>query len=136
MLVVRNVLNKLGWIDFFFFFFKLYEMLQKLRRLKSTRKLLVDEQVTMFLYIISHHLKKWVIKYHFKIWKIISKSFHNVLNAVMHLQGVLFKKPKPILVNFRDPKWKWFKVNWLLKNCGSVKENYNKWFPQLHSPLS
>ncbi|MFQ6635075.1 hypothetical protein Gotur_011066, partial [Gossypium turneri] len=38
-------------------FFKQCEMLQTLGRLKSSRNMLVDEQVTMFLHIISHHLK-------------------------------------------------------------------------------
>ncbi|MFQ6642880.1 hypothetical protein Gotur_017416 [Gossypium turneri] len=38
-------------------FSKLCEMLQTLRGLKSSRNMLVDEQVAMFLHIISHHLK-------------------------------------------------------------------------------
>ncbi|MBA0822281.1 hypothetical protein Goarm_019091, partial [Gossypium armourianum] len=41
--------------------------------------------------------------------KIVSGSFHNVLNGVIHLQDVLFKKPEPIPVNSTDTRWKWFK---------------------------
>ncbi|MFQ6653545.1 hypothetical protein Gotur_024889 [Gossypium turneri] len=55
-------------------FFKLCEMLQTLGGLKSSRNMFVDEQVTMFLHIISHHLKNQVIKHHFnRSGEIVSK---------------------------------------------------------------
>ncbi|MFQ6656916.1 hypothetical protein Gotur_026816 [Gossypium turneri] len=38
-------------------FFKFCEMLESIEGLKSSRNMLVDEQVAMFLHIISHHLK-------------------------------------------------------------------------------
>ena len=92
-------------------FFKLCEMLENIGGLKSTRNMLVDEQVTMFLHIIAHHLKNRVIKHHFnRSEETVSRSFHNVLKAVMHLQGKLFKNPEPIPGNSTDPRWKWFKV--------------------------
>ncbi|PPD67668.1 hypothetical protein GOBAR_DD35455 [Gossypium barbadense] len=47
-------------------FFKLCEMLESIGGLKSSRFMLVDEQVGMFLHIISHHLKNRVIKHHFR----------------------------------------------------------------------
>ncbi|MFQ6662251.1 hypothetical protein Gotur_030121 [Gossypium turneri] len=85
-------------------------MLQTLGGLKSSRDMLVDEQVTIFLLIISHHLKNRVIKHHFnKSGETVSRSFHNVLNAVILLQDVLFKKAEPITTNSIDPRWKWFK---------------------------
>ena len=91
-------------------FFKLCEMLQTLGGLKSSRNMLVDEQVTMFLHIISHHLKNRVIKHHFnRSGETVSRSFHNVLNAVIRLQDVLFKKPEPITADSFDTRWKWFK---------------------------
>ncbi|KAK5776625.1 hypothetical protein PVK06_044585 [Gossypium arboreum] len=91
-------------------FFKLCEMLQTLGELKSSRNMLVDEQVAMFLHIISHHLKNRVIKHHFnRSGETVSRSFHNVLNAVILLQDVLFKKAEPITANSTDPRWKWFK---------------------------
>ncbi|MFQ6657024.1 hypothetical protein Gotur_026874 [Gossypium turneri] len=56
------------------------------RGLKSSRNMFVDEQVTMFLHIISHHLKNRVIKHHFnRSEKTVSRSFHSVLNAVIRL---------------------------------------------------
>ncbi|MFQ6650493.1 hypothetical protein Gotur_022410, partial [Gossypium turneri] len=80
------------------------------RGLKSSRNMLVDEQVAMFLHIISHHLKNRVIKHHFnRSEETVSRSFHSVLNAVIHLQDVLFKKAKPITANSSNPRWKWFK---------------------------
>ncbi|KAG8499127.1 hypothetical protein CXB51_005587 [Gossypium anomalum] len=85
-------------------------MLQILGELKPSRNMLVDEQVAMFLHIISHHLKNQVIKHHFnRSGETVSRSFHNVLNAVIHLQDVLFKKAKPITANSTDLRWKWFK---------------------------
>ncbi|MBA0772154.1 hypothetical protein Gotri_007575, partial [Gossypium trilobum] len=41
--------------------------------------------------------------------KTVSKSFHNVLNVIIRLQDVLFKKIKPITANSTYPRWKWFK---------------------------
>ncbi|KAK5839670.1 hypothetical protein PVK06_008496 [Gossypium arboreum] len=97
-------------------------MLQTLGELKSSRNMLVDEQVAMFLHIISYHLKNRVIKHHFnRSGETVSRSFHNVLNAVIHLQDVLFKKAEPITANSTDPRWKWF------KNClGALDGTYIK----------
>ncbi|KAK5818895.1 hypothetical protein PVK06_023845 [Gossypium arboreum] len=91
-------------------FFKLCEMLQTLGGLKSSRNMLVDVQVAIFLHIISHHLKNRVIKHHYRSGETVSRSFHYVLNAVIRLQDVLFKKAEPITANSTDPRWKWFKV--------------------------
>ncbi|PPE01883.1 hypothetical protein GOBAR_DD01088 [Gossypium barbadense] len=46
-------------------FFKLCDMLESIGGLKLSRFMFVDEQVAMFLHIISHHLKNRVIKHHF-----------------------------------------------------------------------
>ncbi|KAH1056883.1 hypothetical protein J1N35_034948 [Gossypium stocksii] len=85
-------------------------MVQTLGGLKSSRNMLVDEQVAMFLHIISHHLKNQVIKHHFnRSEETVSISFHNVLDALIRLQDVLFKKAEPITANSTVPRWKWFK---------------------------
>ncbi|MFQ6670591.1 hypothetical protein Gotur_035448 [Gossypium turneri] len=82
-------------------------MLQTLRGLKSLRNILVDEQVAMFLHIISHHFKNRVIKHHFnRSGKTVSRSFYNVLNVAICLQDVLFKKIEPITTNSANPRWK------------------------------
>ncbi|XP_052481340.1 uncharacterized protein LOC128035544 [Gossypium raimondii] len=86
-------------------------MLQTLEGLKSSRNMLVDEQVAMFLHIISHHLKNRVIKHHFnRSGETVSRSFYSILNDVICLQDVLFKKAEPITANSSDTRWKWFKV--------------------------
>ncbi|PPD90871.1 hypothetical protein GOBAR_DD12175 [Gossypium barbadense] len=91
-------------------FFKLCEMLESIGGLKSSRNMLVDEQVAMFLHIISHHLKNRVIKHHFRrSGETVSRAFHSVLNAVIRLKDVLFKKPEPITADSSDTRWKWFK---------------------------
>ncbi|PPD66321.1 hypothetical protein GOBAR_DD36800 [Gossypium barbadense] len=91
-------------------FFKLCEMLESLGGLKSSRNMLVDEQVAMFLHIISHHLKNRVIKRHFRrSRKTVSRAFYSVLNVVICLQDVLFKKAEPITADSSDTRWKWFK---------------------------
>nr|KJB37629.1 hypothetical protein B456_006G213400 [Gossypium raimondii] len=91
-------------------FFKLCEMLESLGGLKPSRNMLVDEQVAMFLHIISHHLKNRVIKHHFRrSGETVSRAFHSVLNAVIRLQDVLFKKAEPITADSSDTRWKWFK---------------------------
>ncbi|PPD82103.1 hypothetical protein GOBAR_DD20962 [Gossypium barbadense] len=91
-------------------FFKLCEMLESIEGLKSSRNMLVDEQVAMFLHIISHHLKNRVIKHHFRrSGETVSRAFHSVLNVVIRLKDVLFKKPEPITVDSSDTMWKWFK---------------------------
>ncbi|PPD71031.1 hypothetical protein GOBAR_DD32094 [Gossypium barbadense] len=91
-------------------FFTLCEMLESLGGLKSSRNMLVDEQVAIFLHIISHHLKNRVIKHHFRrSGETVSRAFHSVLNAVIRLQDVLFKKAEPITADSSDTRWKWFK---------------------------
>ncbi|PPD98872.1 hypothetical protein GOBAR_DD04086 [Gossypium barbadense] len=91
-------------------FFKLCEMLESIGGLKSSRFMLVDEQVAMFLHIISHHLKNRVIKHHFRrSGETVSRAFHSVLNVIIRLQDVLFKKPEPITADSSDTRWKWFK---------------------------
>ena len=84
-------------------FFKLCKMLENIRSLKPTRNIAIDEQVTMFLHIISHHLKNRVIRQNFqRSGETISQYFHNVLNTMIHLQDQLFKKPEPIPTNNTD----------------------------------
>ncbi|KAJ8765440.1 hypothetical protein K2173_013198 [Erythroxylum novogranatense] len=101
-------------------FFKLCEMLESIGGLKSTKNMLIDEQVGIFLHIIAHHVKNRVIGRNFRrSGETVSRCFHNVLNAVMHLQELLFKKVEPIPTNSSDHRWRWF------KNClGALDGTY------------
>ncbi|XP_017979553.1 PREDICTED: uncharacterized protein LOC18507245 isoform X2 [Theobroma cacao] len=101
-------------------FLKLCEMLESIGGLKSTKNMLVDEQVAIFLHIIAHHVKNRVISLNFRrSGESISRHFHNVLAAVLKLQEHLFRKPEPIPTNSTDNRWKWF------KNClGALDGTY------------
>ena len=93
-------------------FYKLCNMLQTIGRLAPTKNMNVEEMVAIFLYIISHHAKNRIIKREFvRSGETVSRQFGLVLNSILRLQAVLLKKPKHVLENSTDFKWKWFKVN-------------------------
>lgn len=72
---------------------------------------MAEEMVTMFLNIITYHVKNKLIKFDFvRSAEIVSFHFHSILKLVIVYHGVLVKKPKPVLENSNDPRWKWFKV--------------------------
>ncbi|KAJ0039680.1 hypothetical protein Pint_27286 [Pistacia integerrima] len=53
--------------------------------------------------------------------EMVSYNFHLVLNDVLRLHTLLFKKPKAIPENSTDDRWKWF------KNClGALDGTYIK----------
>ena len=89
----------------------LCELLRTAGGLKVTGDVILEEQVAMFLYIISHHFKNRVTKHYFRrSGETVSRHFNAVLNAVLPLQGILLKAPEPVPNNSSDEKWKWFKV--------------------------
>ena len=93
-------------------FDKLCAMLDSIGGLKPTKHMLVDEQVAMFLHILAHHVKNRVIQFEFgRSGETISRYFNFVLNAMMRLEGELFKTPEPIPNDSTDERWRWFKVN-------------------------
>lgn len=92
-------------------FTNLCTRLEMNRELKPANHLFVDEQVSMFLHIIVHHVKSIVIRFKFfRSRDTVSKYFHNVLHSVIRLHGELLKKPKPVSENSTNERWKWFKV--------------------------
>ena len=67
--------------------------------------MVIDKQVAMFLHIISHHLKNRVIRHNFqRSGETISRHFHKVLNAMIHLQDQLFRRREPIPTNSIDSR--------------------------------
>ena len=69
-------------------------MLETIGGLKDTKHMLVDEQVAMFLHTLAQNAKNQVIKHHFRrLGEIVSRYFNDVLHAIIHLKGELFKKP-------------------------------------------
>ncbi|KAL8556453.1 hypothetical protein ACS0TY_004049 [Phlomoides rotata] len=65
----------------------------------------------MFLSILAHHKKNYVVKfYHQRSGQTVSHYVNAVLLAILRLHSVLFVKPVPIPDDSTNPIWKWFKV--------------------------
>ncbi|KAL8537007.1 hypothetical protein ACS0TY_012260 [Phlomoides rotata] len=83
---------------------------QNLGGLRDTRNVIINEQVTIFLTVLSHHTKNRVIKYNFKrSGYTISKHFNLVLNTLLKLHNVLLVTHEPVPKDNNDYRWKYFK---------------------------
>nr|KAJ0200918.1 hypothetical protein LSAT_V11C600330080 [Lactuca sativa] len=65
----------------------------------------IEEQVATFLNILAHHKKKQIF---YRSGETVSWYFHHVLDALMHLQEILFVRPTPVANDCTDNRWKWF----------------------------
>ncbi|XLS48152.1 hypothetical protein HN51_022510 [Arachis hypogaea] len=70
---------------------------QKLRgtgRVKNSTRSTIEEQVAKFLHIIGHNVKTRTMSFFFhRSGETISRHFHNVLHAILSLEGDFFKQP-------------------------------------------
>ncbi|KAI5000080.1 hypothetical protein ZWY2020_004669 [Hordeum vulgare] len=90
----------------------LCEMARDVSCLKGTRNTSLEEIVTSFLYVLSHHLKNRTVgKFFYRSPELVSINFNACLLAVLKLHHLLLKKPEPIPEDCTDDKWKYFKVN-------------------------
>ncbi|KAJ0046651.1 hypothetical protein Pint_05099 [Pistacia integerrima] len=103
-------------------FHKLCNILTIHDNLKSTRYSSVEELVGTFLHILAHNQKTRVMKRQMRrSTETVSRNFHLVLNVVLRLHTLLFKKLEAIHENSTDERWKWF------KNClGALDGTYIK----------
>ncbi|XP_052113890.1 protein ALP1-like [Arachis duranensis] len=73
------------------------QLCQKLRgtgRVKDSIRSTVVEQVAKFLHIIGHNVKTRTMSFFFhRSGETISRHFHNVLHAILSLEGEFFKQP-------------------------------------------
>ena len=93
-------------------FTKLCNMLREEGGLVGSTNVSPEEMLAMFLYILAHHMKNWVIGFNFtRSGRTISKSFHECLKAMIRCQKNFWKTPEPVMEDSMDPKWKWFKVH-------------------------
>ncbi|XLU63242.1 hypothetical protein S245_022451, partial [Arachis hypogaea] len=73
------------------------QLCQKLRgtgRVKDSIRSTVKEQVAKFLHIIGHNVKTRTMSFFFhRSGETISRHFHNVLHAILSLEGEFFKQP-------------------------------------------
>ncbi|KAG6417713.1 hypothetical protein SASPL_119905 [Salvia splendens] len=70
----------------------------------------VEEQVAMFLCILSHHKKTRIVGHNFmRSSQTVSKYMHIVLRGILTLNEVFLVKPEPVDDACTDPRWSWFK---------------------------
>ncbi|XLR01032.1 hypothetical protein HN51_055844, partial [Arachis hypogaea] len=73
------------------------QLCQKLRetgRVNDSIRSTVEEQVTKFLHIIGHNVKTRTMSFFFhRSGETINRHFHNVLHAILSLEGEFFKQP-------------------------------------------
>ncbi|XP_050230424.1 protein ALP1-like [Mercurialis annua] len=101
-------------------FFILCEMLRDIGGLQATRNMSLEEIVSIFLYVLSHHQKnRTMCTYFIRSGESVSRHFNRCLKAVLKLHDELLKKPTPITDDCTDDRWKCF------KNClGALDGTY------------
>ncbi|PON46600.1 hypothetical protein PanWU01x14_250300, partial [Parasponia andersonii] len=81
----------------------LCELLRVEGRLKNDGSVSVEEQVCIFLYVLTHHVKNRTIHNRFmRSGETVSRHFNSVLNGVLRLQGILLQMPALIPENCTD----------------------------------
>ena len=92
-------------------FAKLCELLKIQGGLIEDGKLMIEEQVAIFLNILAHHKKNRDIQVtYYRSGETISRYFQNVLFVVLRLHELLLAKPEPVPQDCTDERWKYFKV--------------------------
>ncbi|CAH9141742.1 unnamed protein product [Cuscuta epithymum] len=87
-------------------FLKLCDMLVTNGGLKPTKHMIVEEQVAIFLLVLSHHRKNRTLITEFqRSGRTISTCVAKVLHAVLQLHSILFAKPKAITMDCNDDRW-------------------------------
>ncbi|XP_057432473.1 uncharacterized protein LOC130725244 [Lotus japonicus] len=101
-------------------FSRLCELLKVQGGLIEDGKLMIEEQVAIFLNILAHHKKNRDIQVtYYRSGETISRYFHNVLFSVLRLHELLLAKPEPVPQDCTDERWKYF------KNClGALDGTY------------
>ncbi|CAL1353622.1 unnamed protein product [Linum trigynum] len=91
-------------------FEKLCNLLRDRGGLRCSWNMEIDEMVAIFLYTIAHNEKNRQNQITFRrSGETISRVIKVVLNSVLKLHPILLRKPKPVLEDSEDPKWKHFK---------------------------
>ncbi|KAL0337697.1 UNVERIFIED_CONTAM: hypothetical protein Scaly_2044800 [Sesamum calycinum] len=86
--------------------------------LSGTKNVTIFEQIAMFLSVISHHKKNYIVKHDFlRFGRTVSKHFHAVLDTISKMHNVFLAKPAAIKVDCSDPKWRWFKEGSAADSC-------------------
>lgn len=97
-------------------FGRLCILLRERGGLEDGKYVFVEEQVAMFLSVLSHHKKKNRIV-RFEFWRsgqTVSHYVHAVFKAVIMLHELFLAKPVPVDAQCHDSRWKWFPVQSLI----------------------
>ncbi|KAL0367074.1 UNVERIFIED_CONTAM: hypothetical protein Sradi_3597500 [Sesamum radiatum] len=81
----------------------------------------------MFLNVIEHHKKNWVVKHDFiRSGRTVSKHFHAALDAIILCYKMFLARPTPIGDDCTDGRWRFFKVTTLEHRCcfGALDETF------------
>lgn len=90
----------------------LCSLLCSMGHLHDITKMCVEEQTVMLFHIFVYHTKNRIVKFQFMHSReTISRHFNIVLNAILRLEKIIFKKPESIPENCTDERWKSFKVH-------------------------
>ena len=79
--------------------------------LRTGKVLGVEEQLAIFLSVLSHHQKNRIVRFNFvRSGSTVSYYVNKVLAAILSLHTVLIPKATPVTDDCNDHRWKWFKV--------------------------
>ncbi|CAL1397152.1 unnamed protein product [Linum trigynum] len=114
-------------------FQKLCMLLRDEGGLRCSWNIEIDEMVAIFLYTIAHNEKNRQLQATFRrSGETICRVIKLVLRSVLKLHSILLRKPKPVLHNSDDPKWKHFKnclgaLDGTIVNVRATKENQERY---------
>lgn len=75
--------------------------------LKANGSVTIEEQVSMFLHTLYHHVKNSTISNRFfRSGETVSRYFNSVLNGVLRLHDILLRAPEHVPENCTDKRWK------------------------------
>ncbi|KAL6269412.1 hypothetical protein ACE6H2_026323 [Prunus campanulata] len=84
----------------------LCDLLRANGRLKNDGLVTVEEQVFMFLHVLTHHVKNRTVRNRFvQSGDTISRYFNSVLQGILRLQGSLLRVPEPVVDVTKKPRY-------------------------------
>ncbi|KAL5573544.1 hypothetical protein UlMin_023141 [Ulmus minor] len=78
-------------------FARLCELLRETGRIQDNRNAIVEEQVAKFLFMLAHNGKNRTFSFFFyRSGEIVSRHFHEVLRAIISLEGQFLRQPNGV----------------------------------------
>ena len=80
-------------------FLQLCQQIRRIGLVKDAYWSTVEEQVAKFLHIIGHNVKNWSVSFFFhRSRETVFRHFHNILSAILRLEGEFLIQPNGTLV--------------------------------------